>query len=607
MTASDNASTSSRTGIVTITSDGYSLPVTIVQDARYLSIDTEVIHFANEGGRYEVAVDDDGTFDASADVDWLSFEKQEKGFTVIAAENATPNSRRASITVFLSDLTEGTLERNIKVSQDSRYLKIGTSSIHFVNAGGRSESISVDCNGVFDVRSDVDWLTFEKQDSSFIAIATDNATPYNRYATVTVYLSDLTEGTLERRINVSQDSRYLNVGSSSISFANEGGRSEAVAVDCNGVFDVRSDGDWLTFEKQDGVFIAIATDNATPYSRDATVTVYLSDLTEGTLERTISVSQESRYLNVGTKKVSFDIDGGRSETITIDSNGKFDVRSEVDWLSFEKDVNSFIIIATNNDTPYSRKATVTVFLVNLTDGVLEQKIGITQNEILSGTENGHNWVNLGLPSGTLWATEIVRDPSTKGHLFKWGDKTGLDPYDRSISPADVDWSTYKWCKGTQTTLTKYNTKSSFGTVDNNTVLTLHDDAAHVHWGGKWRIPTQKEWEELNNPEYCSWTWDNQVDAIKVISQVNGNSLIISEGGYLYDLFEGAMEEVPWTGHYWSSTLDENNPDKARSFYFVHFFVDNNVEFQRSFSTASRCNALQIKPVCSWLPSDGEIQ
>jgi hypothetical protein len=296
VTAADNASPSSRKGNITISSDGYNLPITIIQDARYLIIETETIHFANEGGRYEVSVDDDGTFDVTSDVEWLAFEKQENGFTVVAAENATPDTRNATITVFLSDLTEGTMERTISASQDSRYLNVGTSYTHFDNAGGRSEAIAVDCNGTFDVRSDVDWLTFEKHEDYFIATATDNATPYTRNATITVYLSDLAEGTLERTISVSQDARYLNVGTTSIRFANAKGKSEVISVDCNGIFEVKSDADWLTFEKQENSFFAIVAENTTPYSRDATITVSLSDLTEGILEQKIVVVQDGAPL-----------------------------------------------------------------------------------------------------------------------------------------------------------------------------------------------------------------------------------------------------------------------------------------------------------------------
>ena len=120
--------------------------------------------------------------------------------------------------------------------------------------------------------------------------------------------------------------------------------------------------------------------------------------------------------------------------------------------------------------------------------------------------NNHDYVDLGLPSGTLWATCNVgaNSPEEYGDYFAWGETETKDNY---------DCDTYKW--GTAAydtifngwyleTLTKYNTDSGYGTVDNKTTLTLADDAARANWGGKWRMPTDAEWEELMNS--CTWTW-----------------------------------------------------------------------------------------------------
>ncbi|MCI7430492.1 MAG: hypothetical protein MSS84_06410, partial [Bacteroidales bacterium] len=77
----------------------------------------------------------------------------------------------------------------------------------------------------------------------------------------------------------------------------------------------------------------------------------------------------------------------------------------------------------------------------------------------SDPANGHDYVDLGLPSGTKWATCNVgaSTPEEYGNYYAWGETTPKAYY---------DWSTYKWCNGSKTTLTKYNTSSSYGTVDN---------------------------------------------------------------------------------------------------------------------------------------------
>ena len=95
---------------------------------------------------------------------------------------------------------------------------------------------------------------------------------------------------------------------------------------------------------------------------------------------------------------------------------------------------------------------------------------------ISGKENGHEWVDLGL--SVKWATCNVgaSTPNDYGRYYAWGE----------IKPKlDYGWSTYKWCNGSDYTLIKYNTNSSCGPVDKRTCLEISDDAACVNWGGNW--------------------------------------------------------------------------------------------------------------------------
>ena len=88
----------------------------------------------------------------------------------------------------------------------------------------------------------------------------------------------------------------------------------------------------------------------------------------------------------------------------------------------------------------------------------------------------HEYVDLGLPSGTLWATCNVgaTAPEEYGDYFAWGETTGYNS-----GKTTFNWSTYKYCNGDYDKLTKYCNKSSSGTVDNKTTLDPEDDVAHV--------------------------------------------------------------------------------------------------------------------------------
>ena len=119
--------------------------------------------------------------------------------------------------------------------------------------------------------------------------------------------------------------------------------------------------------------------------------------------------------------------------------------------------------------------------------------------ILLGLPN-HEFVDLGLPSGTLWATMNVgaNSPEEYGDYFAWGETTPKDYY---------DWSTYQWCMGSRSSFTKYCTDSSLGYngfVDNKTELDPEDDAATANWGEMWRMPSDDQLYELKN--VCIWQW-----------------------------------------------------------------------------------------------------
>ena len=165
----------------------------------------------------------------------------------------------------------------------------------------------------------------------------------------------------------------------------------------------------------------------------------------------------------------------------------------------------------------------------------------------TGTENGYGYVDLGL--SVKWATYNVgaTSPEEYGSYFAWGE----------VEPKEVyDWSTYKWCNGSSNTLTKYNTSSSYGTVDNKTTLELSDDAARVNWGGAWRMPTDAEWTELRTE--CTWTIieQNGVNGCKVTSKYNNNSIFFPSAG----IYQGnSLVAANSNRNYWSSSLSIDIP------------------------------------------------
>ena len=237
-------------------------------------------------------------------------------------------------------------------------------------------------------------------------------------------------------------------------------------------------------------------------------------------------------------------------------------------------------IATNynptiSDTRYITSSSIGVFACNVV-GLLPNttyyvrayatnNVGTAYGEVVSfttdeyevdGTENGYAYVDLGLPSGTKWATMNVGATKTEdyGDHFAWGETEPKEYY---------EWSTYKWCDGTYNSLTKYNVYSSYGIVDDKTQLELLDDAANVNWGANWRLPTDEEWTELR--EQCVWkwrTWNGKKGYI--VTGNNNKSIFLPAAGYKdgYDYWDQS--------YYWSSSLDNLNVYNALS---VHISAD----------------------------------
>jgi len=169
-----------------------------------------------------------------------------------------------------------------------------------------------------------------------------------------------------------------------------------------------------------------------------------------------------------------------------------------------------------------------------------------------------DWVDLGLPSGLLWATRNVgaSRPEDYGDYFAWGETTPKDYY---------SWETYRygsdWYK-----LTKYCSNSDYGYngfTDNLRTLTSDDDAAAVNVPGS-RMPTRDEWKEL--VENCTWdrTTQNSVNGYRVTGP-NGNVLFLPAAGCRWSDY---AIEVGSGGNYWSSSLNEGSPSDAWYFSFV---------------------------------------
>ena len=188
--------------------------------------------------------------------------------------------------------------------------------------------------------------------------------------------------------------------------------------------------------------------------------------------------------------------------------------------------------------------------------VPENKILMKPRTDIGTNANGKGYVDLGLTSGTLWATMNVGATSETdyGSYFQWGE---------TAPNTTCNWENYKYHGGTQT-LTKYNTglNGYGGTIDNKLTLDLEDDAARVHMEGDWKMPTSALMEELLEETTNEWTTINDVNGRKFTSKADPSKhIFIPASGYRYDSSFGNQGDK---GFIWNSSL--NAIDPSRAFY-----------------------------------------
>lgn len=271
------------------------------------------------------------------------------------------------------------------------------------------------------------------------------------------------------------------------------------------------------------------------------------------------------------------IDGGLLSIVTDKGTATYSVASKEfaagQLYTINITVNLRAVGTTTAITGWTSEGTVTV------NPVTNQK-----------TPAGLVAVDMGNPTGIKWANMNVGAESVTdyGDYFAWGET--MPYYQEGYSQespcthwidgkSGYNWENYSLCNGSNTTMIKYCIDSSYGYVDNKTVLERTHDAASANWGGGWRTPTDAEWTWLR--ENCTWEWtgdylgDDSNKAGRIVTNPDtGNSIFLPAAGYWSN---ATLNGDGSRGYYWSSSLDESHSGMARNVYFSSFGVYRNYD------------------------------
>ena len=328
------------------------------------------------------------------------------------------------------------------------------------------------------------------------------------------------------------------------------------------------------------------------------------------------------------------------KSITLQSNktpfvtsGTFDLSKEVLAIS-PVSTSSTIAIGLNNVSTTDENKVLTVYAMlaptNLGDSEITITVAGTKYQSYSAKINGKNmqagmaysyaatfksgtnidgsdvewddnveeigqyeYVDLGL--SVNWATFNVgaTAPEEYGDYFAWGEIETKTEY---------NWEQYKFCtsfnyeEDSRTKFSKYNTRISNGPVDNNLILDLEDDVAHVEWGGNWRMPTEGEVKELINNS--TWIWYSSgnsefggIAGLKVTSNKEGYAnrfIFLPAAGFIS---ASTKYNAGSFGYYWSSSLLKGAPYRAIS------ISANSGTYGLGYPEIVRCDGFTVRPVC----------
>lgn len=174
-------------------------------------------------------------------------------------------------------------------------------------------------------------------------------------------------------------------------------------------------------------------------------------------------------------------------------------------------------------------------------------------------EKTYEYVDLGLPSGILWAKcNIGADTEIDAGLyFQWGDTQGYTADQVGVDKI-FDWDNYTF--GTRDNLTKYNS------TDGLTTLQLADDAAYANMGEDWKVPTEVQYKELKENTTNTWVdnYNNTGVSGRLFTGINGNTLFLPAVGIAFD----NMIHLSYSGSYWTASLNQEYAFKSYNLYII---------------------------------------
>lgn len=547
----------------------------------YIAIEQYSYKVPADGGNIQVSYRSDVPCTFASSASWVSVN----GSTLKVSGNPTTKNRTATITI--KNVSYG-LSETISITQSAsstqHYLNVSKSTYSVPAVGG---NVTIDYNSdvACTLTSSVTWLTI----SGNKVIVSENTNTKSRTGAVTIRNSSCG---LSETITITQEAgiqHYLNVTKLSYNVPAKGERFKiefSSDVSCI----ISESVDWIAIGDEGYVTVLANTTNT---KRSAAITIRN---TTHDLFKSVTIEQEV-YRYSAAETLEPEING---TTVTLKGMHVCwgtDVHGFIYWEKGDA-ANTTQIVNAKDDGEYFSTTIdlkpecnyIVQAMCNLSETPwFGNKIEFTTSTSSSEVDGTHEYVDLGLPSGTLWATCNVgaNSPEEAGGYYAWGEKEEKSYYswDNYILSDEHGLSFYKYC-----------TDKNRGTVDNKTTLELDDDVAYVKLGKNWRMPNGEEIDELLKS--CSWEWESRNGVYgQKITGPNGNSIFMPATGF----HSSGPISVGSCGCYWSSSLNKEDNKCAISLFF-----DSGNDFNSQFAMDWRRYGFSVRPIYKKVGIDGQV-
>ena len=453
----------------------------------------------------------------------------DEAFT-LSSEEMTVNYQGRTIS-FTVNLAEGSDPKNLMISEESV-----TGFVKNLKINGNKVTFDVLENNSGHARETGIIVEYGSQSRTF-------------HLTQTYEAPSFTVSPTSLSLNYARQEKLINV-----QITNPRQRLSLSALEVN-------DTDWLSSYVKDGVVHISVSENNTKSNRNSAVEIGYSSLGEK-VQVQVTQKKPSTALVISPFIISCG-SNGTTQVISIT------VQDPLEGINVSATAaDSWIKINSLSNT----SASVTVEK-NLTGGSRQSSIKFTYGNLVGtvtvkqdGNTVPDGFVDLGLTSGTLWATCNLGANAEQdlGNFYAWGETSTKSQY---------TWDNYKW--GNKNNLTKYNATDKKSTLDSA------DDPAYQK-NNAWSMPTRAQFDELQSE--CDWQWVTApVPGYKVKARSGGSYIFLPAGGY-----KGYGWQDDPVGYYWSKNLYTSERKWAYLLGFAEssWFTDK----------MERCNGMLVRPV-----------